>query len=82
MASVKMNSNTSTQPVIVGPATTSRMGLAIRKPMMVTLYQRGAWPKKFSQNAWVTSFMMLLKPVRPRRMADYGPAGPWRRYFS
>ena len=46
-----MNSSTKTQPVTKGPAMSRRIGLMTRKVTMVSLYQRGVWPRKFCQKA-------------------------------
>ena len=49
IASVKMNSSSSSQPAMTGPCTPPNnitRGLTTRKPTIVSLYQSGAWPRK------------------------------------
>ena len=60
-----MNSSTSTHPVTKGPATTSRMGLMARKATMVSLYQRGVWPRKFCQKAFAVLILFSLNCLSP-----------------
>ena len=53
-----MNSPMSTQPVIKGPATASKIGFRIKKPIMACLYHVGEEPKKLCQNACRTDSCM------------------------
>ena len=48
-----MNSSTMTQPETNGPASSRMNGFATRNPMMVSLYQRGALPRKLRPTAVV-----------------------------
>jgi hypothetical protein len=43
---VKINWPIRAQPVINGPATANKIGLSIKNPIIVNLYQTGALPKK------------------------------------
>lgn len=55
-----MNSAISAQPVMKGPATTSKIGFIIKKATIANLYQFGALPKKFLAKAPVSVRVMLL----------------------
>src|SRR5690606_32673 len=60
MASVKMNSSTSTQPAMYGSTRKNRMGFRTRKPMMVCLYQSGELPRKFRTKPRLRESVMVI----------------------
>lgn len=55
-----MNSAISAQPVTNGPASNSKIGFAIKKATIASLYQFGAFPKKLLAKAPVSVRVMLL----------------------
>lgn len=66
MARVKMNSPTSTQALVTGPASHSSRGLSKRKASTVSLYQRGECPRKFCAKAWLRGLLTMDSTARKR----------------
>jgi hypothetical protein len=55
-----MNSMTSSQPAINGLIKKKTIGLIIRKAIMATLYQSGAFPRKFLIKAFPRDIGMVI----------------------